>query len=647
MFTFSPRARAALLIVAGPISFVACGITSHAAESTSDATITLPVSVRAAKSAFVPTTADRAQADLKQLAKAVKRLDEYLTPGGANGAAWKKFLRWEQLSEQIERGTKADVETLESVHSRYVSGYEGLELAVFADVADALDSTINALSALNHPDLEGQFEAKLEALADAIARHESEPTIEALREIGETTDWLERAGQSPEVIATVRARFAQPNLLVRVTAPLLAAGIERPIDETAPVRDVIRGTTVRGTGRTEGHVSVALIPDPEKAVIETRLSATNNSRTTGYNGPALIYTRGKTSLEGVKRLMADADGVRSSPAKSEARTSTRFTGFGSTKNGFVGRFVERIAARKAPKEKYASERVAERHAERDLNERLDEEAGEFVERGNREFLDKFRNPLLRRDAFPAQLKLSTTSDFLQVVALADAPCCLGAPTAAPEILGEPDLVVRVHESLVGNFGARLLAGKTLDQDRVRELLIELLGEVPERFEDEEASETWSITFDEREPVLVQVDGQVVSLTIRGTRFEQDGKPKPAMHVTVRYRLDNDEGRLRLSRQGETEAFPPGFVPGGGERLGLQQTVFRNVLIKRFNKIFSDEILSEGMELPGEWSKLGTLSLGQLHADGGWLALGWERRSDATVAAPASPDTATTVSLDVE
>jgi hypothetical protein len=200
---------------------------------------------------------------------------------------------------------------------------------------------------------------------------------------------------------------------------------------------------------------------------------------------------------------------------------------------------------------------------------------------------------------------------------------LGAPTAPPQIVGRPQIVLRLHESLLNNAAAGLIAGTTLDQRELQDFAEKLLGYVPERLKEDEGQDPWTITFAQTDPVILQIDGNTITLTVRGERFTSGTKPYEAMDVTVRYLLEGTGRGLHATRQGEFEVFPPNFVPGTSPKLSLRQTLLRNLLIRRFGKIFSAEYVGQGLDLREPWNKVGTLYVTQLVADRGWLLLGWE------------------------
>jgi hypothetical protein len=585
----------------------------------------LPTLARSAKEQFIIRTPAELERSRQLLVGVVRRLDRYLTRAGANGRAWKSFLKWEDLQRQLSDHASPDLVVLDGVYQRFHSGHTGLELPMFHDVAKALRSYRHLAEQVSNSGFRAEYEARLEALAEGLEGYQQAAETQRVEAMGEAIGWLDRHAQAPQVVRATRNLFGQANLHMQISQELIAAGSGRTIDETAPVRDLILGTSISGTGRTVGRASVHLVPDARRAVIETTLDATNYARTVGRNGPAIIYSTGETRILGSKRFSIDADGLRGSPATSSARTRTRVTGVGSTKRRVMDRVVRHVAQKKIPKQKSASEQIAARHAERKFNDRLEGELGGMLAKANLEFQRRFRDPLVRRDEFPRLLRFSTTAAELRCVALHDGPSRLAAPSAPPEIAGRPGLAVRLHESLVNNLATGLLAGRTLDQEQVEQLAVDILGKVPPQLVDEEQREPWAITFASSQPITLHIEQQTVTMTIRGRRFSSGSRRFDAMNVTARYRLENAGGAVKAVRLGELEIFPPGFVPGEG-KLPPRLATIRNLLKHRFERIFTEEIVSQGLVLPGQMSKAGKLDLTQFEANRGWVTLAWERGS---------------------
>lgn len=584
----------------------------------------LPSMARNAEGTYSPATKGELAATRARLLQAAGRLDRYLATGGANGVAWKRYLKWDEMQQQLRAGAAPDLVVLEQIHGRYMADHAGLEWPIWRNVATALRAYIDLSAALTDPQPEETFRAELVRLAESLESYGKTADSEALERAGVSLGWLQRRRQALPLLRTVRQRLSRPNLYVGVSDELVATGTRRRIDETDAVRDVILGTSIRGQGRTIGNVSVRLTPAADKGLLETTLEATNDARTIGCNGPARIGSTSRTTLVGRQQLAIDELGFHPLPARASASARSRIYAVWSTKRGIVDRIVRKVARRRIPRQKRQSERIAARHAEQRLIRRLNAETNRELKRSNTNYLEKIRNPLVRIGQFPRQAAFRTTADRLHFTALHDGPDRLAAPSPPPDIPPGSDLSVRFHESLPNNFAHGLLAGRTLDRDQFERLTQRYLGRIPEQLEDEDQSRgPWSITFAAFNPITLRLNRQTATITVRGRQFASDVRQfDVAMEVTARYRLESQDGKIKAVRQGDLEIFPPGFVPNSGRRLPTRLIGIRNLLKHRFDKIFPEEFVSQPLVLPGQWQRIGRLDLIQLQTDQGWMSLGW-------------------------
>lgn len=295
------------------------------------------------------------------------------------------------------------------------------------------------------------------------------------------------------------SRYTRPNFQARLSSRLVAAGIQQPVDETAPVRDTILGTAISGTGRTVGKLGVRLIPNPNQAELETVLSGTVSTRTVGYNGPATIHASGVTDVVGRKRIVFDEKGLASYPATATAKTRTRINGVAAGRGGLV----QRIATDRVYESKSQAEAIGAQHAAARVRQRVEKQAATQLGKAHWDYVNKLRNPLLRRREFPAVLKLSTTEADLLLTALQANRYQLGAADQGRRITVENDIALQLHESMANNLAQALLGGVTLKEEEVQKQAIDMLGKLPEQLKSEEDRDPWSITFAKVRPVTVK------------------------------------------------------------------------------------------------------------------------------------------------
>jgi hypothetical protein len=625
--------------------FVAAGMVADSAAQAQPSQ-SLPSLIRQAKGAFRPVTQGDVTRRRNDLSAAIDRLTRYLQTGGQNGLNWKRFLRWEEMREQLSRGTSADVDTLNEIQLLYQSGHAGFEMPIYADVGKALRRYIDALD--SHIDREAQshYEARIDALADDIEAYLASPATADTVRAGMILGELAASGQAAQVVQSVRQEMSHPNLLLDASERFIAEGIADPVNDVGPVTDVILGTRIQGTAQTVGFVNAELGNASRFAAIDILLTGTAYSRTVGHNGPAVIHSTGVTGLAGRKRLVLDEFGLRAYPAASNARTSTTINGVGVNAN-FLAHVIQKVATKRVYQSKSQAEAIAARHAQARLNSRMDAQSLNLLAQGNRDFWAKFRNPLLRVGAFPEQLHFSSWDDRLMVSATRADSYQLGATTPSPAAPAA-DVAVRLHESTVDNFAATVLAGRTVKRDEMNRLMKNLTGKVPPELQDEEGRD-WSITFSPERPIELSIDDGAARVTIRGEEFTSgETVYDTPMNISAQYGIErNDRGGLRAVRKGDLEIYPPGFRPGVDQLSSSQQSI-RTVLERRFAKLFKPEIPDKptaGLELGGRWKKLGTLPVTSLSADDGWLTVGWAKPSVASRgSAPVGPAPVRSASL---
>jgi hypothetical protein len=610
----------------GPFAKLRDALAQWSAELAIASAPGLPEATLQAEAAFRPISDADLAADKTALEAAVAKLDRYLKSGGANGAAWREYLRWQDLDAQLKTD-KPEVDTLKSVSQRFAADQVGLELPVFAGVAAPLERYVNDLTA-NKEDLKTQYATQLKTLSDELKQYAAGQNDELALGLGGRLGWLESMRQATPLVNAIRKRYSQPNLHVRASHRLVGAGIARPVDEVTPVNDVILGTNITGIGRTVGKVDLKLVPATDKATLDTVLSGKVHSRTVGRNGPATIHSNGITEIEGRKRIVIDERGLASYPATATAKTTTTITGIAAGRSG--SGMVQRIATKKVYEAKPEAEQVGSQHAAARVKRRVEEEAAVGLGKAHWNYVNKVRNPLLRRREFPSLFRLSTTDDSLFVIAQQANRFQIGAPDNPPSVTVENDLAVQVHESMVNNFAAALLGGVTLKEEEVQKQATELLGELPERLKSEIDRDPWSITFAKIRPVTIHFADNGFQVTVRGQRYTSGDRDFQAMNVTADYKIEADGGGFRLVRKDELQIEPPNFVKG--KSLSGRQIALKTLLEKRFGKMLDKEVKSKGLVLPGRWREAGRLDPKQLQSGGGWLVAAWVESGE-----PAPPE----------
>ena len=607
------------LLIAVPFSVIAPHCVAATPEGVIPSIGELPAACRAAKAAFRPLSQKDVQQARDELIRAVDRLDRRLKTDRLSGANWRKYVEFDKLRAQLQPDSEPEADALDKIHRKFAADHEGLDLVWFLDVRDAIGRYKFITGLVGDTGLQTAFGNLLDGLADQLQTCAAEPTAEEALAIGQAVGQLSDARQVPALVAAIRHHFARPNLFMQASADLISAGIAEEVDETAPVRDVILGTNVRGTGHTLGSTTAKLIPNRHRGVVDTIFLGTTTTKSVGTNGPMRVYSDGTTRIGAVKRLWVNADGLHTLPAAANATTETKYTGMQAS-----GRLVQRIGSNQAYRQKSQSERVAARHAEQRVCRQIDEQAAEMIDHTNDNYMRKLHRPLVEHGLFPQQCDVSTTTNALELVAMRADGSQLASPGPPPDLPDDPDLAMRLHQSMIDNMAAGALGGKTVPDEQFEALMIEWLGELPENLQRDEGGDPWKISFASRQPVTVAFADNGLTVTIRGRRFHVGGDSHPGMNVTAVYKIAETQQGFKAVRDGDLEIYPPGFVPGSGRRLNTRQMVIRTMLDRRFSRIFEKEILIEDMEPTGNWAKLGKLRPVRFTCEDGWMTMVWKR-----------------------
>ena len=437
---------------------------------------TPPVATSGASAApqFRPLTEADVQDALAQVKAASAALDQRFATAGTSADGWKEYLSWDQFKSELPKA-KPDEAVLRDVYNKLAAGYEGLELKWFANLRIALGNYLGVAAWVGNPDLAAAFKGQFDELTQHIKSLSAHPTTDETQKIADHLVWLETARQAPELVREIRQRFSLPNFHAQLGSELLGMGVGGPIDDVAPIDDVILGTVVHGTGRTVGQTKAALTPNANFATFDAVLDAVNYSNNVGRNGPVCIYSTGQTWLGADKRLWLDETGLHAHPAQTAAQAHTTINNIVSIKGR---KFVEKIAWRKAGKQLGQAEAIASEHAACRLAARVDAQADPSIEKANEQFEAKARKPLNERRAYPRVLSFDTLATALEIHGAEALESQLAAPSAPPELTRPADVSLRIHESMINNVAETVLTGMRLNDDMVQRTVLELLGRCP-------------------------------------------------------------------------------------------------------------------------------------------------------------------------
>lgn len=573
----------------------------------------------AAPAPFTPLGPAQIREARRAVRQAARALDARLARDGENGRRWRRYLRLERLQAVLDRGGEAEPAAADAVYSRLNRDDAGLELVWFVRLRQALGRYLNVSRAVNNPKIEKAYRELVEkTLPQQIETLKTNPTPAAAHDVGYALGWLADFRQADRFVRQTRRQLTRPNLVFEVSAGYVASGVADSVNETTPITDCILGTTIHGTGRTTGRVSVELAPSASEGIIQTVLTGTTHSDNVGYNGPVTIYSTGVTQFTGRGRLVVTPNGIEIEPATAEACTATNIHSICARRA-----FIERAAWRRACQQKSQAEAIASQHAARRVADRIERQAGEAADDANRRYEKEVYEPLWERNIFAEQATVSTTKSEIRVRAVRAAYNQLAAPGNPPALAEPADVAMQIHQSAVNNSAYTLLAGRVVTEKEFLATVEDILGEVPENLRPEEGKADWTIHFADREPFTITFADGGYTVSLHAAGYQREGKEYPGMDVSATYKIERTDEGLVAVRQGDPEAYPPGFVKGERQLTGREQTL-REMLTQRFDKVFSKKFVpKQQLEPRGRLKTAARAPLSQWTTQDGWMTMAWK------------------------
>lgn len=571
--------------------------------------------IEQAKVMYSPVRPEDVERRRRQVLSAMGSLERFLASANrATQDQWKAYLRWDDLQRETARGVEPDQEVLRAVIDRLNEPHEGLELEPFTTLRRTLRSYANGAAVLASRNPEQTYHQALDVLQARLQAYIEEPTTDRASQIAEVLAFLQDMSQAPHLVAAIQRHFHQPNLYITVSRDLLAAGIERDVDEPAEVREVILDTDIVGYGRTRGHIRLLLEPNDEQATLLLNLQAQANTRNVGVNGPVTIYSTGTTNIEALHSIFINDQGITAGDVVAKACARSFIYCIAAKL-----KIIERIAWRKARESQPLAEAIASGRATMRAESQFSEQVREQLEEPNRSFREKFRAPLLRRQAMPDLLRFSTTTARMLITARHATDRQLGSPVLPPPEVGG-DLSVRIHESAVGNLSESVIAGRTYTATDFAEMAEELPAGLAQEADEDDMDRDWSITFRQRHPVSAEFRNGQATVQVHFTGFTSEGEVLDfPIDIAAVYAIESSAEGPKLVRQGRVQVTWPGRRPRFGQR-ALYESKFR----VRFERLFREELFVKDITPPDAPEKFGSLRDFVLRSEGGWFTVGLKR-----------------------
>jgi hypothetical protein len=513
-----------------------------------------------------------------------------------NNAAWLEYLDLDPLrtSLQADQADPAVGREAVELHDRLVGIAPGLELTVLRNLRDSLNRLIASLRFRDGDKSIETLARQLGSLAERIGQLDKNPSSDDAAAISAMVEILASAGQATDLITELRNTFGRPNAAILIGEPMVQTVIAQNVNQSRPVNDCILGTRVIGTATLRGTVSANLLPSLGAARIQVSLNGDVVSNNTGYNGPVRLFTTGHGTVHASRTITVNESGLQLEPVSVIAQMQTQINHI--EPNRHLGkRLVRRIATKRAAEQKPQADQIANHKFRTQVGQQFAEQT---ADQGALEIPDFMRDvrPVLQRLSLVEPLRIwgSTDSDMF-IDATVRRHDQISTVVTRPRVSGPFAAVVQIHESAINNAAAPVLAGRTINERRLGELMEAAGRQLPTAGEsDDEEQAPFEITFSRLRPIIFEAREQTIRLGVRGTRFAQGSREiRQPMEITAVYRAEQEiGGPVLLRRVGDVEVSFP-----GNRRLTVSQAGMKSTIQKKFSGVFPVLLLDQPLIVP--------------------------------------------------
>jgi hypothetical protein len=526
-------------------------------------------------------------------------------------ANWLIFLRWNELQELL-RGPEPEVDALIQLERNMRQNYFGLELPQFVRLRESLENYISSLRfGANKVASIEMIDKRLDQLSETLQKPADGSDLTRQREIGLIASILAQSKQTPELLQSVRGQFSRPNVRVLVSNDFVQRQFTRPVDQQAPVREVILGTQIFGTSYSYGSVVPQLLDNPNHAALRLILSAHMSSNNIGYNRGVKIYTRGNADINVTETIALTEQGLISQ------NDTSVYAPLHSTITGIDHklRIVEKLASKRAAKQKPLADSIAQGRLNNRAGSQFHEQLQSQLSKTNEQFRDR-AFPVLTRLGLSKPKRTSWSSgNFLSMLWKQQDADQLAAPSSCPLVVMNQGITVQVHQSAVINMIDPVIGGRTIHHNDLDDIVRQLGAEQSAELKEEVSGEAWSIDMAGFHPVEVELDNQLVKFRIRTTKLDRgDQALDQEASIDAAYKVQLQDGAIQLIRQGDVAIE----FTGKAQR-GLKAVTMRSFLKNKFDSVFKQELLKKPFRLADRLpAGAPNLNVVDVQVDDGWI-----------------------------
>ena len=540
----------------------------------------------------------------------------------------------ETQRSDISRADRPRLQARIATFTRLVKFQDGFELTAekfgdpyFVSTRLAFDSFVRVYYYGTEDNLQEDYLQRIERLAEVLPKLSDPADRLAAGIVGKTLEWLENARQVPQLVSAIRAKHSLPNAFVHVSGNLINRLGGRPVNDTRPIYENIKGRLVRGQASNNGQVSFDVIDDPNQVHLSIHAYSDISSNTFLQQGKIKAFVDASGQAEARRSILFNVGGLLAEQPYAAASINTFFSGTSSNCG-----LINRVAGKKFAESKSDSDRDAGSRVRKELHERFSSETTTPIEKSKAAF-EKAQLKSRNRSNYIPEIYAHSRANQIVFVGKKSSKATLAAPNSPANFGSIHDVEVRLHDSLLANYVDPIFSGKTFTNEELAAELEELTGNKggllgPEgETEKLDEDEAFSITFTTVRPVQFEFEDNLLAVIVSGQKFAQgDKKIDAGLTIKIRFRVSQNNGELLLVRVGKAELD---YVDA--ENKDAKIVAFRSFLDGRLNpkdkppvsvKLPANLLPIEKIEALRDRPEAKNFRLNQFRIEKGWLYLGW-------------------------
>lgn len=421
--------------------------------------------------------------------------------------------------------------------------------------------------------------------------------------------------EANRIAQSLNTYYRNANMRVAVSSELISRMIPEVEAKVQPVRDQIMGAEVRGTSMVHSDLGLRFLPSDRswKMVLENQ--GRINTDATSRQWPVRVRSDSYATFTSSTPLEITPDGAIAGSTGVDVRASTKLRGMQTDFDSIplVNALVREIAMNRYESMSPVTSRIQKTKIRNGVSGEVDERVAEQLDQASQTLARRLTGPLGSLQLSPLVVDMQSTETRLSARYRVAGDWQLAAFTPRPRAPYSSLMSVQLHQSAINNVLETVLpSGEPKTIGEVASKLKELFGVDESSMEegDDEMAADALIQFAATRPITVEIEDDILWVTMRVMRLKQDGIDLRRFIVRAGYRPQVDGISAKLVREGHLRISGPDMSMR--DRLPVRAI---------FNKVFSAR---RALPLvPEKWAShdsLKGLAVTQAELRDGWIAI---------------------------